>query len=56
MPRPHPLDPRVNRLEQPEARGLGRDEGLGRGGADPLGGLWAQPGDFPGQVTQVMAQ
>ncbi len=56
MPGAHPLEPRVQRLEQPEALGLGRGEGRGGGGPDPLRVLGEQAGDFPGQVTQVPAQ
>ena len=56
MAGPHRRDPRVKRLEEPEALRLGRGQGLGRGSPDPLRGLRAHPGDFPGQVAQVLAQ
>ena len=56
MPGRDPPDPRVERLEQPEALGLGRR--LGRGGRrpDPVRGLGAQPGDLLGQAVQVLPQ
>ena len=50
-----PPDPGVDRLEQPEALGLGRRLGRGRG-ADPVRGLRAEPGDLLRQAGQVAAQ
>jgi hypothetical protein len=56
MPGRYPLDPRIKRLEQPEALGLGCRQRRSGGGTGPPRGLGPQAGDSPGHAGQVTAQ
>jgi hypothetical protein len=52
----YPLDPRVQRPEQPEAFGFGCTQRSSGGGPNPLSEFGAQAGDISRQVMDVPAQ